>query len=390
MPINETKPKPFTKGEPLSADRLNSIVSAVKRRIIGGKDIFVSDIGSRLIVSRKTVETTEIERPDMIFKIKKSNMQTVWQYSKFRPPIHSTQALYSVWDIAIANGLIAYIGGNTDMSPAVIDTERNLVWEHTESSIPTFRVAIDTDGNVYTAFGDSSGIKKFDNAGNFVWQVATRTTFPFSNYNRGIAADTNYVYAGASNATSGNLDKLNASDGSLDTSMGSTAAQYGAMDIQIVGSYVYIVYAQKLRRYPVGGGAPSELNVATGNCCHLSVSGAYAATCGQDKAYLLNSDMTGSYLWSYGMGQYFGSTLYLTLNGYGNPCVVDSTNVYVGCPRNKDWDDAGSRRYASIVKLDLDGNYVAHWDNRHIGGVRCMCSDDEYLYCGTQASGVQI
>lgn len=211
-----------------------------------------------------------------------------------------------------------------------------------------------------------SKVYSYDTDGNQNW---SSTPPAFSTiYNYGASGSYLYIqrYLVSLSAFRRNLYKYNESDGTVYATLTNSSALNDNGNIVADGTHIWVSGRYSLDRKhrltklnddatmgTVWTYQPTGTVVSIGvRCCVAIDSGNAYITYGAngDDGYVQKVNSGGTADWTYDTG------------GLPNAIATDGTNIFVSFKRNNVWDGSNSTDYASIIKLDMSGNYVAHRD----------------------------
>lgn len=288
-----------------------------------------------------------------VLKIDKS-FNVEWVYT---PEFELNRLAKSTRGLLYMNGSLYMTGNEVAPTPHVIRvnlTGEAIEWSRSATASNGF-IGVCGDGtNIYTSRSLAGTVYKLDPDNTVLWSrsdIGTLGINGFGSVNGGYL----YTYQGKFNANTGaDYVKLSASS---QNSNGNAVAD---------GSYVW--FAGLNSSYPklskrnddaslghVWTYTPSFISTGPWHAyVAVESSEAYFIYGGGGESWVEEISSGGSSNWSYQVG---GSGTSVT------DVLVDSTHVFVTVTRNADWDDAASASdYATIIKLDRSGNYVAHID----------------------------
>lgn len=423
--LSGDKPREIRPGDRITADYLNQLRDGVRRAIVGGKGINVSQVGKRIVIERKR---------DQIIRRGGARYGNIW---KLTTSLGLTW-LFDQWEVTTATAHVVQCGDLDIKSPNLIAARRDAVANNQIHTMFDAILVSLSDKDTYTsaanitssfgiqriintqlddfAFVRIDGIHYYDNLSppHQAWLFFGSSLESYS----GLAYDSSggYFYTiGFRSTLGGTTSKLY----KCNTSGLSVATNTLADDL--VGPDMLLYTNSAL--YLAGVVAPS-LSAATATFQKMSTSGVVTwgylsgpstapsgnisrrqnAGGGTDIIYLSGyaygvgfrsedwtgssgagdwasvwklDDSTGALVWSYDTG------------GDAFGVCTDGAYIYVCGERNKNWG-AGTR-YATIWKLDVDGALVATYDtgrnnfvDDETGFAYVIRHHDGYLYVGTQ------
>lgn len=364
--------KPIIPGQALTADQLNSIKSEVAKRMTGGKGINVSNVGNRIIVSRKRDQIIPRGQPfyGQVWKFT-LGLGAQWTYNAYTD-IAANPELGSCLDLTPdSNGVSCIFGNASPINGGSfrirIDSSGNRVWYKVASvsnNSPGRRGSHDTyNGGSYVtnlSHGYYEAVSHVIADGSTNWELPFHLPgFSYETYGCAFDGSLHYI-----------MERLSTSP--------TTSSFYSVT----TGAFKTLLFTSNLQ-YP---------DMMICNSLDLWCSGLYT-TAGAVTYQVWKANTSGTVIWGFKTATSTTSTsqLYGRLGfsaGCGTDCYVDgSNNVYATGHRSNTWTGSAGV-YASLWVLDDSG--VLQWtfdSGRGLFGV-CVDETNGYVYvCGDRSNG---